>query len=78
MKEIMKEVLICPVCMRHSLLYIENALLQNNKLFYRCNNCNWDSRKNTADISYKDNFTAPLSNLFPHKFVIDGVKCQSM
>ena len=30
------------------------------------------------DISFKNMQNSPLSNLFPHKFEIDGVKCNSM
>ena len=39
-----------------------------------------DSNNNqkVLDISYRDNESAPLSNLFPHKFQIDGVNCISM
>lgn len=41
-----------------------------------CKYCGYINR--ILDISYDDEISAPLSNLFPHKFVIDGVKCQSM
>lgn len=30
------------------------------------------------DISYRDEKTAALSNLFPYEFEIDGIKCASM
>lgn len=42
----------------------------------RCSFCGYDNK--ILDISYKDPNSASLSNLFPHKFVIDGVTCQSM
>ena len=39
-----------------------------------------DSNNNqkVLDISYRDNESAPLSNLFAHKFQIDGINCISM
>lgn len=63
------KLLICPVCGKVASVFEE---------YYHCLECGWNSMYNTADISYKDNLSAPLSNLFPHKFVIDGVECQSM
>ena len=65
----MKKNLICPICSNNTISYSD---------FYSCPICDWDSKTETIDISYKDNLSAPLSNLFPHKFVIDGVECKSM
>lgn len=70
----MKETLMCPVCSK-------KAILTTNifESFYICPNCNWESTNtDTLDISYKSNSSAPLSNLFPHKFIIDGILCLSM
>ncbi len=41
-----------------------------------CEKCGY--RNKILDISYKNDISAPLSNLFPHKFEIDGIVCQSM
>lgn len=47
--------------------------------YFWCRSCDWKSTdENTLDISYKDVKTAPLSNLFPHRFEMDGVLCLSM
>lgn len=42
----------------------------------RCPHCGHDNK--ILDILYKDEISAPLSNLFPHKFIIDGIECISM
>lgn len=65
----MKDVIICPECGHDALLDAST---------YHCSSCGWDSSVDTWDISYSSNSTAPLSNLFPHAFEIDGFKCQSM
>ena len=70
----MKAKLICPSCGKIAFYDIE-------KEGYYCESCRWDSTSPltpTADISYKSYETGALSNLFPHKFEIDGVKCASM
>lgn len=54
----------------------QKVIASKNQTICRCENCGHDYE--ILDISYKDNSSAPLSNLFPHKFVIDGVKCLSM
>lgn len=68
----MKSYVICPACSNNAYLY------DLDTPHYTCKACGWDSDVNTFDIAYKDNNTAVLSNLFPHAFVIDGVKCASM
>lgn len=66
-----KLLLICPVCNN---MASYNSYNQS----YECYQCNWSSKdSNTLDISYKDMKTAPLSNLFPHTFIIDEIKCSS-
>ena len=42
----------------------------------RCPICGKDNK--ILDVSYKDEVSSPLSNLFPHKFIIDNVECLSM
>lgn len=54
----------------------QKVIASKNQTICRCECCGHDYE--ILDISYKDNSSAPLSNLFPHKFVIDGVKCLSM
>lgn len=49
---------------------------RENETECRCRYCGYENK--ILDISYKDNLSTSLSNLFPHKFVIDGVKCLSM
>lgn len=65
----MKEKIICPNC--------NNTAFFNGD-HYECKICNWNSKINTIDISYKDEESSVLSNLFPHKFKIDDVTCLSM
>ncbi len=68
----MKTELICPNCQNL-------AIYDSEKECYHCSNCKWDSNNSlTIDISYKDSKTGALSNLFPHKFVIDNIRCASM
>lgn len=69
----MKQKIICPVC--GNVVWLEYVCEHASHL---CEKCNWDSDIDTLDIAYKDNATAPLSNLFPHEFTLDGVKCKSM
>ena len=54
--------IICPVC--------GNIANMFEHTHYVCTKCNWDSLVNTVDISYGDNLSSPLSNLFPHNFTI--------
>ena len=77
MYENSKDIITCPVCGRR----VEKF----QGVHYFCDKCNWDSLENTVDISYSDNQSAPLSNLFPHNFTIydflcpnQVIKCQSM
>lgn len=65
----MKEKIICPNCSNE-------VFLKNN--CYNCSNCGWNSKINTLDISYKDENSAVLSNLFPNKFEVDRITCLSM
>ena len=67
----MKEKIVCPLCARYATLH------HSDPAHYECK-CGWDSHDMSLDISYSDNLTAPLSNLFPHKFTIDGIHCMSM
>lgn len=62
----------CKKC-NNSLVYNDES---QTKKICRCKFCGHDNK--ILDISYKDNESAPLSNLFPHKFGVDGVTCQSM
>ncbi len=49
--------------------------LKGCKEFF-CERCKYHTK--VLDISYKDEVSAPLSNLFPHKFEIDNIVCLSM
>lgn len=76
MHEKSKAIIVCPVC--GMLAYKEDDI------HYVCA-CGWDSLVNTVDIFYKDPLSGPLSNLFPHKFVINDpfyldspIHCQSI
>ena len=66
-----KHSLTCPVC-------LSRAHYNSYHKYYICDKCGWNSDTNTLDILYKDMKSAPLSNLFPHKFEIDGITCPSM
>lgn len=75
MYENSKPVEKCPLC--------GNEAPAFEHTHYVCKSCDWDSLKDTIDISYSDNVSAPLSNLFPHKFVFytnedDETTCLSM
>lgn len=62
MYEKSKMFVICPIC------GAQVEMFQHSH--YICNKCYWNSLENTVDISYSDPLSAPLSNLFPHKFTI--------
>ena len=75
MYENSKRQITCPVC--------GSPAPMIGRIHYTCNKCTWDSLYDTIDISYKDELTSPLSNLFPHKFVFytcdeDKTTCLSM
>lgn len=55
-------------------IFIDYKLLKSNNI--QCELCGHENE--VLDISYQNNESAALSNLFPHKFIIDGVMCQSM
>lgn len=70
---------ICPKC-GSTATEMYNSMVKRN---FGCTVCDWRSTdEDTIDISYKDEETAPLSNLFPHKFKIgdknDNLTCLSM
>lgn len=63
-----KNSIICPVCGKTA----KRLPIHVNPL-YRCDECGFlSSDENVVDISYKDHVSAPLSNLYPHKFVLYG------
>lgn len=59
-----KSSIICPIC--------GNIALKSNHIsdvIYHCNECGFISTdKRCVDISYKDDLSAPLSNLYPNSF----------
>ena len=64
MEHIQKPTIICPVCGKtaEKVNPIPNTI-------YRCDYCGFISTaENCVDVSFKDNFSAPLSNLYPHEF----------
>lgn len=66
---------VCPVCGNRS----ASKIFDGNVYYCMTPNCSWRSDyENTIDISYSDNKSAVLSNLFPNKFVIHNVTCLSM
>ena len=63
-----KNSIICPICGKSA----RRLPIHVNPL-YRCDECGFISNaENCVDISYKDHVSAPLSNLYPHKFIIYG------
>lgn len=64
-------------CRKCGVIYERNKVLNDieDNLFV-CDECgNIDY---LMDISYKDSISSSLSNLFPHEFIIDNIKCLSM
>ncbi len=61
-------------CRKCGILY-ERSIAVKNKQFV-CLNCG--NEEKILDIMYKDKLSGSLSNLFPHEFTIDDVKCLSM
>lgn len=73
MRPEIKTTLVCPACGSNSSVHARINRDDGNISYYYCTtpNCNWYSTdKNTIDISYSDNKSAVLSNLFPHKFTM--------
>lgn len=67
MAHVPKASIICPVCGKVA----KKAPLP--ELIYRCDVCGFLSTdESCVDISYKDNFSSPLSNLYPHRFFLVG------
>ncbi len=63
-----KNSMICPICGKTA----KRLPIHVNPL-YRCDECGFlSSDENVVDISYKDHVSAPLSNLYPHKFILYG------
>ena len=63
-----KDSIICPICGK-----IAKRLPINVNPIYKCDKCDFlSSNENVIDISYKDHTSAPLSNLYPHKFMLYG------
>jgi len=64
-----KPTIICPVCG-----YKAVKILFPPNTTYKCDNCGFLScDENCVDISYKDDISSPLSNLYPHKFSLYGM-----
>ena len=63
-----KDTIICPICGKQA----KRLPIHVNPL-YRCDECGFLSNNaNVVNISYKDNVSAPLSNLYPHEFKLYG------
>lgn len=63
-----KNSIICPVCGKTA-----RRLHVHVNPLYRCSDCDFLSNdENVVNISSKDPVSAPLSNLFPHKFILYG------
>ena len=63
-----KNTIICPICGKQA----KRLPIHVNPL-YRCDECGFLSNNaNVVNISYKDNVSAPLSNLYPHEFKLYG------
>ena len=82
MAHIQKTSIICPVCGKKA-----QKISPLPDIIYRCDDCGFIStQENCVDVSYKDNFSSPLSNLYPHSFTLcynhpcyrDVITCPSM
>ena len=63
-----KDFIVCPVCGN-----VARRLHVHVIPLYRCHECNFISNaENCVNISFKDPVSAPLSNLYPHKFMLYG------
>jgi len=61
-----KDYIICPICGKRA-----PRVSPFPTVIYRCDECDFISTDSSCvDVSYKDMFSAPLSNLYPHHFHI--------